>query len=412
MSQLNTERAEAYVENAKEHINIMLRFLRESADRDLTKDKNGKSLPAPDKCRPSADISKDMRNRMDDYCAEICFVEGGQSFLPLGDMLSIRRSHAYNKKEGNPTNPYASAVMKSDVFKRWMTTPKSSALLVNGNFSVADDSWNVNQVPHSWLCAELIYDLDSKVNRPSMKANETVCFYVAWFCNLPHRFRYDPSLIMVSFVAQLLVELVERTSKIPGSRVELEDIPDLDSSFRFGQVEEWHRLFLKLLENLPSQAMVFCLIDDITCSVERDQGETLDTILANMLGLVRNPENDLVFKLFVTAPLRRSRSRDNPPKRSRSKANPLKRSRSSDNPFEDVETLDLHETEMSDLTNQSWASDIGEYLDKLGTVSVEESKSAKRRMAGPRLPSIPPWRIPFVDLPFSRQGEYSGYFFP
>ena len=231
----------------------------------------------------------------------------------------------------------AIALTCSPMFKEWLSYPKSSALLVNGDMIVGDR--DPEKPPFARVIAMLMQRMDSRIYRPSTKLNGVNVFYVGWFCD--RHGHHDPSMIMVSFVTQLLLQVSTHTFYESTPRFDLREIPDLDESFENGHLDQWYEFFLKLVALLPAKTALFCMIDNITFRNKphnQKQEKTLDDIVGYMLGLARWKNESLVFKLLVTAPLKELRWKGNA--------------------FEYTETLELQKEHISDVMQEDLSNDI------------------------------------------------------
>ena len=185
-------------------------------------------------------------------------------------------------------------MIKSQQLAEWAEEDGSSALVVNGNFEVKRKS------PLSFVCARLIHALD-EIRSPeaSQKATRPDIITVHFFCGQHDTLEESwesPSGIINSLLSQLLTQCKGiHPSKVTRGK-----------SFDNANVEKMFGCFKAALDQLPTGATVFCVIDAISFYV--DINETRDDakwLVSSLLRLTtKKPPKKADFKVLLTAPSR------------------------------------------------------------------------------------------------------------
>lgn len=165
-------------------------------------------------------------------------------------------------------------------FHHWTTSPRSSRLLVHGDFDHAEHT-----SPFTILCATIVEGL---------RASRGVISLV-FFCgyHLQRDEYYGGTAMIRSLIAQLL-------RQFPASSI----APDPDfsmSEIEHGSEDQLGRLFIHLVRQLPMGTTIFCLIDGIKEYEREEYLHGMDEVIFSLRKLVDegSPAN---FKLLLTSP--------------------------------------------------------------------------------------------------------------
>jgi hypothetical protein len=183
-------------------------------------------------------------------------------------------------------------MMQSGPLQNWLQATNSSALLVNGGaYSSGQRS------PLSFVCAKLSNALRQARKHGSV-ALESMIIDLHFFCGEHVNWRDSldngPAGVLNSLLAQLLtrytlfdVSLIKHLKKL-----------ESDDTKALGN------LFGKLLTQLPSKKMVFCIIDGLSFYEDEERMEDCEQLLRRLISLTRRLESDgsCIFKLLLTAP--------------------------------------------------------------------------------------------------------------
>lgn len=183
----------------------------------------------------------------------------------------------------------ATYIIQSKNLKRWITTSKSSELLVNGNrIDTAMDDVS----PVSLVCAELI----------SLFSLSKSAVVVSYFCGL-HATMEDPASewvpeMMKGLISQLLAQPKNRKLKLDLSFIKDDDIERM----REDDLDTLCKVFRKLVEQLPSNMLFFCILDSITrFEVSPEAEKDAIVVLRQLIRLV-NRKKKVTMKLLLTSP--------------------------------------------------------------------------------------------------------------
>lgn len=194
--------------------------------------------------------------------------------------------------------------IKSAALARWVRSERSSVLVINGHGSGVKRKSGL-----SFLCARLVYSLD-KIRFGDEPGSSTVVrpeiVPIHFFCG--QHLHNDDSESWESpsgVINSLLVQLVSQCTDIDPSRSTALRISDIDNS-EVGDVFEFFRLSIK---QLPSNSIVYCIVDAMSFYTNNDQvSKPAQRLLKGLLKLTKtskkNPKSRAVFKLLLTAPSR------------------------------------------------------------------------------------------------------------
>ncbi|CAI7583679.1 unnamed protein product [Penicillium glandicola] len=174
------------------------------------------------------------------------------------------------------------AIINSTKLKSWMMAAHSSALFINCNSSSSEKI-------SSFTLAKLI---ESVV---SYESDHTIA--LSFFCGA-HRSREDPDRgvfgLMRSLISQLLITYPEFDVQTLGQ------IPHIQP----GDVNALCQMFYRLVHQLPSDIVVFCIIDSITTfeigNLHLDEGSLAVSQLVQIVQ--QTNKYSCVFKLLFSSP--------------------------------------------------------------------------------------------------------------
>lgn len=183
-----------------------------------------------------------------------------------------------------------SALTRQDVLQDWLReTSQASAILIHGRV------WRSNlATPLSYLCAQI-----------SKEYSGSPGFLVlSWFCSLHTEEKTsNPAMMLSSLIEQLLSyqEVQPYYDSAPFDKHLLKNLKKKD-------VKALCKLFKFLIEQtLPSNMVVFCLIDSISYYEVEEHRGNVRIILAMMKNLVKSQSGErrglqdrMVFKWMVT----------------------------------------------------------------------------------------------------------------
>ena len=182
------------------------------------------------------------------------------------------------------------AIMRSPKLHRWITATASSALLVNGNYQ--GSKW---KQPTSFICAKLI-DSIQPISEDSQTSSSST-FHLAFFCG-EHLEPRDPDFGLDGMMRSLLSQL-------------LLSYPDFDlevvrrmRNVHYDDVNDLCDIFFTLVDQLPPQTVIFCILDGITF-YEDDATACEDAVLVlqTLVDITeRTRENGCAFKLLLMSP--------------------------------------------------------------------------------------------------------------
>ncbi|RBA09065.1 hypothetical protein FPRO05_07345 [Fusarium proliferatum] len=181
---------------------------------------------------------------------------------------------------------HAEQLVHTAQLKEWLVSPRSSQLLVHGNF---DSRRRVSGL--TLLCASLADSLGS---------NPLRCIHLVFYCGLHDNCAEDEHTggraIIQSFICQLLCQYDFSTS------ISADDVrPDL--LYR-GDIHELCCLFERLVFQLPRSTLLVCLIDGIVYYEREEFKESMADVLVTILRISDEQKTDATVKVLVTSPMR------------------------------------------------------------------------------------------------------------
>lgn len=181
------------------------------------------------------------------------------------------------------------AIVRTDEFQCWLTTPESRELLIQGDRS-QEPVQQRNAV--SLVAASLIETLRSRDRYISL------VFFCRRHTDIDETCAYAGSAAMIrSFVAQLL-EQSYRGYSFVCSDLDLEGI-------RAGDVAALCALLEWLVKYLPEKEKrktLVCIADGIDAYENEEEGDNLRKVIDSVVGLARSDDSDRVVKVLATSP--------------------------------------------------------------------------------------------------------------
>ncbi|KAI1130784.1 hypothetical protein F5Y10DRAFT_234803 [Nemania abortiva] len=184
----------------------------------------------------------------------------------------------------------AEQALSAPEFRSWIASPRSSKLLVHGDFdNTTAASRNVS--PFSVLCATMVKGL-------RVSAAERNAISLVFFCGLHiARDEYRGGGAMIrSLIAQLLRQFPAASIQ-PDPRVVMQEVER-------GNIKQLCMLFLHLVRQLPAAMTVFCFIDGINEYESEEYLHTIDEVIFALIELVDESSTSwrAKFKLLLLSP--------------------------------------------------------------------------------------------------------------
>lgn len=183
----------------------------------------------------------------------------------------------------------ASTMTSSQKFSRWITTASSLPLLVNGN---ADLEAAQGPSPLSFVAAKLLQVANLNANN----------FNLAYFCALHGDDPQNPdpvATLMGSLIGHLLSQMRDREIKPDLCYLEENEM----TRIKEGNLEQLCIVFRNLVNELPEQSAMFCVLDELSFYETSKMNYDTNTIVRRLTRLLKR--ENVVFKLLIT---RRGRS--------------------------------------------------------------------------------------------------------
>jgi hypothetical protein len=198
----------------------------------------------------------------------------------------IRRGRSLNREAIS----HAASMFQTTQVRQLLHSLESGVVLVNG---CSDRSQNTKISPITHVCATLT---------DALRRSDSTSVVLAFFCGQHSTSKDDlmgPQGLMRSLVAHLLLSLVQ-------NECISESAPIWVSAFQ-GDFEELSfkdicQLFYHLVELVPKQIMVYCVVDGISY-YERDVWKGDYDLMMECFGsIIANKAIAAVFKLLLTSP--------------------------------------------------------------------------------------------------------------
>ncbi|CAJ0551547.1 Ff.00g114770.m01.CDS01 [Fusarium sp. VM40] len=181
---------------------------------------------------------------------------------------------------------HAEQLVHTTRLKEWLVSPRSSQLLVHGNY---DSRRRVSGL--TMLCASLADSLESQSLR---------CIRLIFYCGLHDNCDLDQHTggraIIQSFICQLLCQY-DFSSSISAGDVR----PDF---LYLGDIYELCCLFERLVFQLPRSCLLVCLIDGIVYYEREEFKESMADVLVTILRISQKQKTNATVKVLVASPTR------------------------------------------------------------------------------------------------------------
>lgn len=203
----------------------------------------------------------------------------GHSPVATGQEIDLVRRNAQSCDE--PSQGAMHWVLQSPRFKRWIQSPGSDALTVNGNLEDGMARYSST----SLLCAMLVQSLQ----------NQQAAHVLHFFCGA-HNSRLDPSAGPIGLVRSLIAQLLS--------------VQQFDIGFlRYGKWEDGLRaynismycgLLRRLIEQMPN-SIVFCIIDGVSMFEVQSWADDLRFVARTLIEAAFKDQMSARIKLLFTS---------------------------------------------------------------------------------------------------------------
>lgn len=187
----------------------------------------------------------------------------------------------------------AVCMMQSTQLQAWLRTPNSSILLVDGRLHGSGGQ----RTPLSFVCAKLANSL-RQARHSAASPSESMIINLYFFCGEHRDWRDNPdngpAAVMNSLLAQLLTQCKHFDLSL------IKHLSTLDSD----DLKALGNIFGKLLTQLSSDMIIFCIVDGVSFYDDSERSEDCQTLLKTLIGLSRRTKRkgSGVFKILLTAP--------------------------------------------------------------------------------------------------------------
>lgn len=218
---------------------------------------------------------------------EVLVILNYEESIPQGDIEAILRIAWILPR---PAQDRAVSLMQSPKLHAWITDTDSSVLLINGNYN-----GSARQSPLSFVCAKLVDSIQPPLQEDQPK-NPSI-FAHAFFCG-QHLDSKDPDTGLDGLMRSLIAQLLVAYPKFDYSTVQRLRHINPDS------VRSLCEIFFVLVMQIPTETMVFCMIDGITF-YESSPTRLKDAhkVVQTLVDVSRScGENGCIFKVLLTSP--------------------------------------------------------------------------------------------------------------
>jgi hypothetical protein len=271
----------------------------------------------------------------------------------------IRRGHSLSSDAVS----HAATMFQTTQVQNLLQSPESGVVLVNG---CTDRSQNTKITPITFVCATLTSAL-----RRSTTANVVLGF----FCGLHLSSQDDligPQGLIRSLVADVVLSLAQNECISPTAPIWF---PASQEHFEELSFKDICQLFCRLVELVPKEITVYCVVDGISYYERADWREEYDLMMECFGSIIANNAIAASFKLLLTSPTVSRWLSDLMPSQQVSLRNKRTRSAVSREPLfqsafgslieRDIEESDSFKDETDNT--KDWKTDISELLDVNGT---------------------------------------------
>ncbi|KAJ4416468.1 hypothetical protein N0V82_006733 [Gnomoniopsis sp. IMI 355080] len=227
------------------------------------------------------------------------------------DRNAIRKDIAINYRLGadlsKDDQERSLHVIKSTQLAEWVQSDRSAVLIVNGHAKKV-----TRKSAMSFVCARLVYALNeircggggngqgesSSSRRRAEERPDVIPLYFACGQHTSLEESWEsPSGVVNSLLAQLLTHCKD---------INLTNLPKLGRNFDNSDIEDFIRLFKRVIAHLPAETTIFCVLDGPSFYADMDDtSEDAEILLAGLVKLAsKASRKQPVFKLLLTAPNR------------------------------------------------------------------------------------------------------------
>lgn len=180
-------------------------------------------------------------------------------------------------------------LMQSTRFESWLTSIKSSALLINGNAPVPAGN---RGGPLSFVAAKILDSLQKVSNKSA-----SGIIRLHYFCDEHVDQSKDPDASPSGLMNSLLAQLLTGYEDFDLSTVH--NLKNVDTE----STRALCKLFAKLVSQLPEEILVFCVIDGLSHYDDEERRGDREELLDRLTALTRRNKQGggCKFKLLLTA---------------------------------------------------------------------------------------------------------------
>jgi len=295
---MNLAREESYAQNQnleyrlKHHMGQLLQSLVNSIASDSKLDPKTQNLRLPILPLKKSRSAPELRRRRNVTEQVLLNLLEYDAVVSESD---VQKSLRYVYRLPKPAQDRIIAMIRHHKFQSWLAGVESSALFLNGHYSTTG---SIRQCPTSFVCARLASAMQSDRDaeeEPSLHPPvRTIA--ISFFC-AEHVETGDPyrgaRSIMKSLIAQLLASY----------RFDIRVMAALQEA-DFDHVKTLCAGFKLLVDSLPAEIVLVCIVDAITVHEESEsRSRKVEFVLEALAGLASSEEGrECVFKLLLTCP--------------------------------------------------------------------------------------------------------------
>jgi hypothetical protein len=175
-------------------------------------------------------------------------------------------------------------IMTSTKMREWLTSTRSRVLLINGNTDATE-----LESPTTFLAGKFLEAVESMQSVISMY----------YFCSFHRSSSDEPGADGIGMLRCLLVQLLEARKAWILPFANDEDLEDFDCY----DIEATCKLFHELLQKLPKDTVLFCVIDAINFYERDDKREDFLSVIDHLVWEVEQATT-ITIKLLFTCPSR------------------------------------------------------------------------------------------------------------
>ena len=198
----------------------------------------------------------------------------------------IRRGHSLDSE----TISHAAGMFQMIPVQKLLQLPESGVVLVNG---CTDRSQSTKISPITYVCATLTH---------ALRRSTTPNIVLAFFCGQHSSSQADligPQRLMRSLVADLVLSLVQNECI---SEAEPIWFPAAREHFEELSFKDICQLFCHIIELVPKEITVYCVVDGISYYERQVWKEDYDLMMECFGSIITNNAIATAFKLLLTSP--------------------------------------------------------------------------------------------------------------